>query len=110
MEIDVELVNNDLAILRLSGKLNMVYADRLRHEVAELISKGYFRIAIDMSRVDFMDSSGLGALINGLKATREAGGDLRIATPVEQVQLVLKLTNLDRVLTIYPSAETAFNE
>ena len=88
----------------------MVYADRLRHEVAELISKGYFRIAIDMSRVDFMDSSGLGALINGLKATREAGGDLRIATPVEQVQLVLKLTNLDRVLTIYPSAETAFNE
>ena len=110
MEITIEIVNNEFAILRLSGKLNMVYAGQLREEIADLIAKGYFKIAIDMGQVDFMDSSGLGALIYGLKATREAGGDLRIAAPVEQVQLVLKLTNLDRVVNTYSSAETAFQE
>jgi len=110
MEIEVEVVNKETAILRLYGKLNMVCAGQLREDIAELIAKGHFKIALDMTQVDFMDSSGLGALINGLKAAREAGGDLRIASPVEQVRLVLKLTNLDRVINVYSSAETAFNE
>lgn len=110
MDIEVEIVNKETAILRLYGKLNMVSAGPLREDIAELIAKGHFKIALDMTQVDFMDSSGLGALINGLKAAREAGGDLRIASPVEQVRLVLKLTNLDRVINVYSSAETAFNE
>ncbi|MBC7590775.1 MAG: STAS domain-containing protein [Salinibacterium sp.] len=64
---------------------------------------------VDLSDVDFIDSSGLGALIGGLKAARQAGGDLRIAAPNEQVRLVLQLTNMERVLTAYPAASSAFN-
>jgi hypothetical protein len=52
----------------------------------------------------------LGALIAGLKAARQAGGDLRIAAPTAQVETVLALTNLNRVLTAYPSAGLAFND
>ncbi|MCU1534627.1 MAG: anti-sigma factor antagonist, partial [Glaciihabitans sp.] len=66
------------------------------------------RVVVDLTRVEFMDSSGLGALVSGMKAARLAGGDLRIASPTEQVKLVLQLTNMDRVLPAYDDAETAF--
>jgi anti-sigma B factor antagonist len=57
-----------------------------------------------------VDSSGLGALIGCLKSARQAGGDLRIAQPTAQVTMVLQLSNLDRVLKSYGSAEEAYSE
>jgi len=65
------------------------------------------RIVVDLSAVDFIDSSGLGALIGGLKAARQEGGDLRIACAGDQVKAVLKLTNLDRILAPYGTVEEA---
>jgi anti-sigma B factor antagonist len=56
-----------------------------------------------------MDSSGLGALIAGLKSARQAGGDLRLARPNEQVRTVLSLTNLDRVLRARDTVDGAYD-
>jgi len=87
----------------------MVTAARLREVVSAAVAKGYSRLAVDLADVEFIDSSGLGALISGLKTARLAGGDLRIAAPTDQVKLVLQLTNMERVLTAYDRAETAFD-
>ena len=51
-----------------------------------------------------MDSTGLGALISGLRATRQAGSDLRIAGATAQVLSVLTMTRIDRVIRPYPSS------
>ncbi len=110
MEIHSKLLGGGVVVLELEGKLNMVSATYLRQEVHAAIAAGNTKVAIDLSAVDFIDSSGLGALINGLKSTRQAGGDLRIAGPTEQVRLVLELTNMDRVLKAYENAEDSFNE
>ncbi|MCT2084619.1 STAS domain-containing protein [Microbacterium enclense] len=96
-------------VLGLEGRLTAAVAPQLRSEVADLVAAGRTTVAVDMAKVDFIDSSGLGALIGALKATRVAGGDLRIAAAGEQVRQVLRLTNLDRVLQIYPDAESAFD-
>jgi anti-sigma B factor antagonist len=56
-----------------------------------------------------IDSSGLGALIGGLKQGRQAGGDLRIAGAPERVRMVLSLTNLDRVLRPYDDLASAIH-
>jgi anti-anti-sigma factor len=66
------------------------------------------KLAVDLSAVEFIDSSGLGALIGGLKAARTAGGDLRIAGATEQVVSVLRLTNLDKVLRVYDDPQSAY--
>ncbi|MGY1691661.1 STAS domain-containing protein [Geodermatophilus sp. SYSU D01105] len=63
---------------------------------------------MDLSRTESMDSSGLGALIAGLKTARQAGGDLRIAAAGEQVEAVLELTNLRKVLRPRPDVASAF--
>jgi anti-sigma B factor antagonist len=57
-----------------------------------------------------MDSSGLGALVGCLKSARQAGGDLRIAAPSAQVLMVLKLSNIDRILRPYDDVSTVFDE
>jgi anti-anti-sigma factor len=88
----------------------MVVAPELREQLHALIRAGNTRVVVDLSGVDSIDSSGLGALISGLKAARQSGGDLRIAAPGEQATAVLELTNLNRVLKSYESADSAFDE
>ncbi|MGY1724069.1 STAS domain-containing protein [Blastococcus sp. SYSU DS0533] len=97
------------ALLRPEGRLTMVTAPQLRAAVTQALAGGRTRIVVDLSVCEFIDSSGLGAIIGGLKTARQAGGDLRIAAPGEQVRMVLQLTNLDRVLRAYPSVAEALD-
>jgi anti-sigma B factor antagonist len=110
MDFATHNVDDLVAVIRGEGRLNMVSAPRLREAVSEAVAAGRPRIVVDLSAVDFMDSSGLGALVGCLKTTRQAGGDLRIAAPSEQVTMVLKLSNLDRILTSYASASDAYRD
>lgn len=109
MKISRHDLASGVAVLHLAGRLNMVSTGALREAVHDVVEGGTARIAVDLSGVDFVDSSGLGALVSGLKTTRQAGGDLRIAGANEQVRLVLRLTNLERVLTPFATVEDAYD-
>lgn len=108
MKITQHELANGVIVLELVGRLNMVSTGLLRETVHAVVDHGSARIAIDLTGVDFVDSSGLGALVSGLKTARQAGGDLRIAGVNNQVRLVLGLTNLERVLTPYESVEDTY--
>ncbi|MGY6496996.1 MAG: STAS domain-containing protein [Microcella sp.] len=99
-----------VVVLKPEGRLNMVAAPAVREAVASIVEGGRTKIAVDLRAVEFIDSSGLGALISGLKTARQAGGDLRIAGANDQVRLVLSLTNLERVLTPYDTVENAYGD
>lgn len=109
-DVEIAATGTDAAVLRPVGRLNLVTAPALRQAVADQIALGRARLIVDLADVEFMDSSGLGALIGALKTTREAGGDLRIAAPGEQVAMVLALSNVDRILKPYPSVDAAAAE
>jgi len=101
---------NGAVVLRPEGRLNMVAAPELREQLHSLVRGGSTRLVVDLSAVETIDSSGLGALISGLKAARQGGGDLRISSPSEQALAVLELTNLNRVLKASDSPDSAFDE
>jgi anti-sigma B factor antagonist len=107
MNIDKRDVAEGVAVLKLDGRLNMVAAPRLKEAVDQVVEEGRSRVVVDMADVTFMDSSGLGALIAGLKKARQRSGDLRISGINDQVATVLRLTNLDRVLRAHSSVEAA---
>ena len=107
MEIDTSDLAPGAAVLRLEGRLNMVSAPRLKSAIDQAVDGGSPRVVVDLTAVSFMDSSGLGALIAGLKKARQSSGDLRITGVNQQVATVLALTNLDRVLRAHPSVEAA---
>ncbi len=99
----------EVTVLSCQGRLTMVGAPTLRSAIDEAVTEGRVHLVIDLVGTPFVDSSGLGALVAGLKRTRQAGGDLRIASAQEQVRMVLDLTNLDRILQPFDTVGDAVN-
>ncbi len=108
--MDITVVHHPFGVaeVTVAGRLNMVTAARLREAIQGAVDDHHPNAAVDLSRVVFLDSSGLGALIASLKAVRAAGGDLRLVAPAEQAQLVLELTNMSSVLASFDSVDAAF--
>jgi anti-sigma B factor antagonist len=94
-------------VVRPSGRLDLLSAGEIKQRLSQAVAEGKRRLVIDLGEVSFIDSSGLGALISGLKSARAAGGYLRIARASEQARLILELTTLHRVLPPYATVEEA---
>jgi anti-sigma B factor antagonist len=105
--ITQELLSKECATLTVSGRLNAVTALELKEQLKQLVEKGCILLVVDLTAVPFIDSSGLAALVSGLKATRQAGGTLKLAGLNEQARTVFRLTRLERVFELYPDAATA---
>ncbi|MEV7429015.1 MULTISPECIES: STAS domain-containing protein [unclassified Nocardioides] len=110
IEIEVDRREGGIGVVVPKGRLNMVSARQLKELLAELVSSGSTRVVVDLAETTFLDSSGLGAIIAGLKSARQAGGDLRIARPTATVLTVFQLTNMDKVLRPRDDVETAFDD
>lgn len=110
IEFDVSTLPSGVGVVTPRGRLNMVAAREFKEVLTGLVDAGTNRIVIDLAETTFLDSSGLGALIGGVKTTRQQGGDLRIARPTETVVAVLELTNLARILRPRDSVEGAFDD
>ena len=89
--------------------LDAADADELRERLGQLTSERS-QIVIDMSNVEFLDSSIIGALVGSMRAARENGGDVKLAKVNPDVQTVFELTRLDRVFRIHVSVDEALRE
>jgi anti-sigma B factor antagonist len=94
-------------ILTLTGRLTAASSSPLREKIKQLTDTQSSQILIDMNAVTFIDSSGLAALVSGLKSARERGGWLKLIGVNATVQQTFKITQLDRVFGIYPTIEAA---
>jgi anti-sigma B factor antagonist len=86
-----------LTIIKPAGGLDGVKANELRQQVSEVLASGNNLVMLDMADVNFIDSSGLGALIVALKMLRIAGGDLYLCSIAEPVRNLLSMTRMDRL-------------
>jgi len=90
----------DTTIVELEGpRLDAASAVAFKGDLKAMIDAGQRRIILDFGKIDFMGSSGLGAVVGCLKHMG-GNGELQIARPAQAVMKVLKLTRMDRVLTI----------
>lgn len=67
-------------------------------------------VAVDLSKVELMNSSGLGMLVNGLNAVKKHDKKLALVCIPQKVEKLLKMTHLDEVFSIYKDVDTAKNE
>jgi anti-sigma B factor antagonist len=105
--LEVRLLSPARAVIAARGRMNAMTAPVMKARIKELIDAGRTEIVCDLHEVSFVDSSGLSALVSGLKATREQGGFLKVAGVNEQVARIFKLTMLDRVFEMYASVDAA---
>lgn len=107
MTVKASLQANGVAIICLEGRLDLRVASEVFEWLRTTVNAGHHRLIVDLAQVSFVDSSGLSALIGGLKMARQVGGDLRVARLTEQPRQALQLTTLDRVLHPYDTIEQA---
>ena len=97
----------DLTVVSVKGEVDLYTAPSLKESVADLVTSGRSKIAVDLGEVEFMDSTGLGVLIGALKRCKEAGGSLTLIAPREPVLKVLAITGLDKVFSVHTDVEQA---
>ncbi|PKL23013.1 MAG: hypothetical protein CVV47_16970 [Spirochaetae bacterium HGW-Spirochaetae-3] len=105
MEITTRVIDEKRSVISPSGRLNAISASDLKKEIARQVASGRISLVIDLKDTAFIDSSGLSALVSGLRSTRERGGSLALSGLNEQTATVFKLTLLDRVFQIFPDVE-----
>jgi anti-sigma B factor antagonist len=85
-----------------TGEIDLYTAPRLQSELAAVIASAApaSRVVIDMSGVEFCDSTGMNVLLSCLRQARERGGELELAAPRPAVRKILSVTGLDAVFTV----------
>ncbi len=87
-------------------RLDASNGPEFKKSVLEHVSRGKNKIVLNLGKVDFIDSSGLGAIVTILKRVSEEG-DLCICSPTEPVKNMFKLTRMERVFRIFGSEAEA---
>lgn len=82
-----------IKVIRPEGMLDASKSAVFRQQIQEVIATGCNLVLVDLEKINFMDSSGLGALVLALKLLREKGGKLFLMSPNEQVKMLFDLTN-----------------
>ncbi|TDQ54955.1 STAS domain-containing protein [Actinorugispora endophytica] len=100
-------VENHSVIVSVEGELDIATAGDLRDAVLSAIDAHGPWLILDFSALDFMDSSGLNAVINAYRLVRERGGGLALAAPNERVTKVIRLVGLHRQLAVHRTVAAA---
>jgi anti-sigma B factor antagonist len=100
----------DCAVLRVTGEIDVYTAPELRQQVIKLAESGALHVVADLHSVDFLDSSGLGVLVGGLKRLRTRQGSLQIVTNGGQIMQLFELTGLSRAFVIHATVLEAISE
>lgn len=94
-------------VLAIAGEVDLGTAPELREKLFELVADGHRRIVIDLTATEFMDSTGLGALVAGLKRLRAHQGDMRLVCVTARIRKVFEITHVDRVIPMFDSVDAA---
>lgn len=97
----------EVPIVAVSGEVDVYSAPALKAKVTELLGSGVTTLVIDLTDVAFLDSTGLGALVEARAATNEAGGALPLVCNQERILKLFTITGLDGVFAIRPTVDEA---
>ena len=108
MDLDVETSNVEGgSVVTLRGEIDVYTAPRLREAITELVDDDATNIVLDMQQVDFLDSTGLGVLVGGLKRAKTKDGTLAIVATQQKILKIFDITGLNKVFPMYGSVEEA---
>jgi anti-sigma B factor antagonist len=96
---------SDRYVLTVSGEVDLATSPDLDAAIIAALDSGAGSLVVDLTDVSFMDSSGLGVIVRGLKRCREADKDLDLVITNERVLKVFGITGLDQVIPIHDSLE-----
>jgi len=104
MELDISTEQlGNVCEIKLNGEIDVYTAPRLKEEIVALIDSGCSNVIVDLEKVAFIDSSGLGVLAG----TTKRAGAVRIVCTRENILKIFRITGLDKVFPIFSDASEA---
>ncbi|MHB1614318.1 MAG: STAS domain-containing protein [Actinomycetes bacterium] len=94
-------------VVEVGGEIDVYTAPKLREELIDLVAAGRYHVVVDMQGVEFLDSTGLGVLVGGLKRLRAHDGSLALVCTRERTLKVFQITGLTKVFPIHSTVEGA---
>jgi anti-sigma B factor antagonist len=108
--VDLTLATHEVdgrTVVAVGGEIDVYTAPKLRDKITELVAAGVYDIVVDMGAVEFLDSTGLGVLVGGLKKVRAHDGSLQLVCSQERLLKIFRITGLAKVFVIHESADQA---
>jgi anti-sigma B factor antagonist len=108
--VDLKLghhARDGIEVIDVQGEIDMYAAPRLRELLIDLVSKGSYQLVVNLDKVGFLDSTGLGVLVGGLKRVRAHDGSLDLVCTQQRILKILKITGLTEVFGIYQTLDQA---
>lgn len=97
----------DCAVVQVAGEVDVYTAPMLRERIRELAARGSVHLIADLGQVDFLDSTGLGVLVGGLKRLRADGGSLALVVKTPRILRIFQITGLTKAFAAWPSVADA---
>jgi len=97
----------DRTVVVVGGEIDVYTAPKLREQLIDLVSGGKYHLVVDMEGVDFLDSTGLGVLVGGLKKVRAHDGSMELICSQDRLLKIFRITGLAKVFTIHESESAA---
>lgn len=95
------------AVVAVGGEIDVYSAPKLRERLIALVDSGSYHLIVDMEAVEFLDSTGLGVLVGGLKRVRAHDGWIDLVCTQGRILRIFRITGLSKVFSIYDSVADA---
>jgi anti-sigma B factor antagonist len=96
-----------IEIVDVEGEIDVYTAPRLRELLIELVNSRFYQLVVNMEKVEFLDSTGLGVLVGGLKRVRAHDGSLDLVCTQERILKIFRITGLTKVFGIHDTVDEA---
>jgi anti-sigma B factor antagonist len=107
MEMQFSKLDNEIRMIKLSGKLDIVGTGEIETKFTGYCSGDKVRVIVDLSEVNFLASIGIRLLMLTAKSVNKRGGKMVILNPIPDVKNVLEVTGIPAIIPIYSSMESA---
>jgi anti-sigma B factor antagonist len=107
LSLDTVTVGSDCALVKVGGEVDVYTATQLREAILGLIADGVAHVIADLRAVEFLDSTGLGAIVGAHKRLRTNDGSLILASSPERILRLFRITGLDNAFTLYQTVPEA---
>ncbi|MDQ2872569.1 MAG: STAS domain-containing protein [Candidatus Eremiobacteraeota bacterium] len=107
IKVNVREAQGDSYVVDLNGEIDVYTSPKVKDAIGDLIDKGHYNLVINLEKVRYIDSTGLGVLIGGLKRVREHGGTVNLVCTNPQIKKIFDITGLVKIFGIYDDEDAA---
>ena len=107
IKVNVRESDGDAYVVDLAGEIDVYTSPKVKDAITELIDKEHYNLVINLEKVRYIDSTGLGVLIGGLKRVREHGGSVNLVCTNPQIKKIFDITGLVKIFGIFDDEQSA---